>query len=52
MLQQVDHVTALIHDALLLYSSDKTGLVDYALESGGNENDKTVQRNIVYIYII
>ena len=35
MFQQTDQVSALIHDALLLYGADKTGLVDYALESGG-----------------
>ena len=30
------HVQMLIHSALQVYSADKTGMVDYALESAGN----------------
>ncbi|XP_017277420.1 SUN domain-containing protein 1 isoform X2 [Kryptolebias marmoratus] len=30
-----EHVKLMVHNALKLYSQDRTGLVDYALESGG-----------------
>lgn len=29
------HVKVIVQNALRLYSQDRTGLVDYALESGG-----------------
>lgn len=32
----------IVQNALRLYSQDRTGLVDYALESGGRKDDLAV----------
>lgn len=45
------HVKIIVQNALRLYSQDRTGLVDYALESGGknHSSDFTPLMSICYV---
>ena len=52
VLQQSAHVTALISDALLVYGADKTGKVDYALESGGRILHFDINRLYIYCGVL